>query len=81
MWAYNMKLNLAKYTFGISVGKFLGFMVTQRGFEVNPTQIEAVLETPSQATKGVATPHRSSSSFGVFHSQFHGQAETFLPHA
>ena len=51
MRAYNMKLNLAKYAFGISVGKFLGFMVTQRGFEVNPTQIEAVLETPPQATK------------------------------
>ena len=35
MWAYNMKL--AKCAFGISVGKFLGFMVTQRGFEVNTT--------------------------------------------
>ena len=51
MRAYNMKLNPAKCAFGISVGKFLGFMVTQRGFEVNPTQIEVVLETPPQATK------------------------------
>ena len=51
MLAYNMKLNPAKCAFGISVGKFLGFMVTQRGFEVNPTQIEVVLETPPQATK------------------------------
>ena len=28
MWAYNMKLNLAKCDFNVSVGKFQGFMVT-----------------------------------------------------
>ena len=28
MWAYNMKLNLAKCNFNVSVGKFQGFMVT-----------------------------------------------------
>ena len=28
MRAYNMKLNPAKYAFGVNVGKFLGFMVT-----------------------------------------------------
>ena len=27
---YNMKLNLRKCTFGVSLGKFLGFMVSQR---------------------------------------------------
>ena len=37
MQAYNMKLNLAKCVFDINVGKFLGFMVTQRGIKVNPT--------------------------------------------
>ena len=36
MQAYNMKLNPAKCVFDINVGKFLGFMVTQRGIEVNP---------------------------------------------
>ena len=45
MRAYNMKLNPAKCTCGVSVGKFLGFMVAQRGIEVNPTQIKVVLET------------------------------------
>ena len=45
MRAYNMKLNPAKCTYGVSVGKFLGFMVAQRGIEVNPTQIKVVLET------------------------------------
>ena len=51
MWAYNMKLNSTKCTFGISVGKLLGLMVTQRGIEVNPIQIKVVLETPVLSSK------------------------------
>jgi hypothetical protein len=39
-----MKLNLAKCVFGVSSGKFLGFMVSQRGIEANPHKIKAVLE-------------------------------------
>ncbi|RVW74826.1 Transposon Ty3-I Gag-Pol polyprotein [Vitis vinifera] len=35
-------LNPAKCAFGVSSGKFLGFMVTQRGIEVNPYQVKAV---------------------------------------
>ena len=31
---YRMKLNLAKCFSGVSSGKFLGFMVSQRGIEV-----------------------------------------------
>ena len=33
---YNMKLNPAKCVFAITSGKFLGFMVSQRGIEANP---------------------------------------------
>ena len=33
--SYNMKLNPGKCTFGVTVGKFLGFIVSQRGIEVN----------------------------------------------
>lgn len=51
MRPYNMKLNLAKWIFSINVGKFLGFMVTQRGIEVNPTQMKTVLETPTPSSK------------------------------
>ena len=32
---YGMKLNPLKCAFGVSVGRFLGFMVTQRGIEAN----------------------------------------------
>ena len=40
---YNMKLNPSKCVFGILSGKFLGFMVSHRGIEVNPNKIRAIL--------------------------------------
>ncbi|RVW67552.1 Retrovirus-related Pol polyprotein from transposon 17.6 [Vitis vinifera] len=43
---YGMKLNPSKCAFGVSAGKFLGFMVSQRGIEVSPDQVKAVMETP-----------------------------------
>ena len=42
--SYNMKLNPNKCTFGVTVGKFLGFMVSQRGIEVNLEKIRAIME-------------------------------------
>ena len=42
--SYNMKLNLNKCVFGVTIGKFLGFMVSQRGIEVNPEKIQAIME-------------------------------------
>ena len=36
---YNMRLNPSKCAFGVSSGKFLGFMVLHRGIEENPDKI------------------------------------------
>ncbi len=47
---YRMKLNPSKCVFGVSSGKFLGFMVSQRGIEANPDKIKAVLEMISPRT-------------------------------
>ena len=44
---YNMKLNPAKCAFGVSAGKFLGFIVNHRGIEANPDKIKALLDMPS----------------------------------
>ena len=44
---YNMKLNPAKCAFGVSAGKFLGFIVNHRGIEANPDKIKDVLDMPS----------------------------------
>ena len=43
---YNMNLNPAKCAFGVSAGKFLGFIVNNRGIKANPDKIKAVLDMP-----------------------------------
>ena len=40
---YNMKLNPSKCAFGVSSGKFLGFMVSHKGIEANLDKIQATL--------------------------------------
>ena len=47
---YNMKLNPAKCTFGVSAGRFLGFIVNNRGIEANPDKIKAVLDMSSPSS-------------------------------
>ena len=44
---YNMKLNPTKCAFGVSAGKFLGFIVNHQEIEANPDKIKAVLDMPS----------------------------------
>ena len=51
---YNMKLNPSKCAFRVSSGKFLGFMVSYRGIEVNLDKIQAILDMkPPQNIKEV----------------------------
>ncbi|WVY97056.1 hypothetical protein V8G54_029207 [Vigna mungo] len=47
---YGLRLNPSKCTFGVSAGKFLGFMLTNRGIEANPDKCRAILEmrTPTK---------------------------------
>ncbi|CAL2226479.1 unnamed protein product [Prunus armeniaca] len=47
---YRMKLNPSKCTFGVSSGRFLGYLVTQRGIEAHPRQIKTILEMKSPST-------------------------------
>ena len=47
---YHMKLNPSKCAFGVSSGKFLGFIVSQRGIEANPKKVRAILEMRSPRT-------------------------------
>ena len=51
---YRMKLNPTKCAFGVSAGKFLGFIVNNRGIEANPNKIRAMLDMrPPSNTKEV----------------------------
>ena len=47
---YQMKLNLGKCVFGVALGKFLGFMVSQRGIEANPEKVQAIINMASPKT-------------------------------
>ena len=48
---HKLCLNASKCSFGVGSGKFLGYMVTHRGIEVNPDQIKAIrdLKSPRNA--------------------------------
>ena len=39
---HRLCLNAKKCSFGVGAGKFLGYLITNRGIEVNPDQIEAM---------------------------------------
>ena len=39
---HKLHLNASKYSFGVGSRKFLGYMVTHRGIEVNPDQIKVI---------------------------------------
>ena len=41
---YRLRLNPQKCTFGITIGKLLGFLVSVRGIEDDPSTIKAILE-------------------------------------
>ena len=47
---YQMKLNPSKCVFGVVSGKFLGFMVSQRGIEANPEKVQAIINMVSPKT-------------------------------
>ena len=39
---HKLRLNASKCSFGVGSGKFLGYMVTHRGIEINPDQVKAI---------------------------------------
>ncbi|KAM1551819.1 hypothetical protein ACFX10_043904 [Malus domestica] len=47
---YQMRLNPNKCAFGVGFGKFLGFMISQRGIEANPNKIKAIIDMKEPVT-------------------------------
>ncbi|XP_017428581.2 uncharacterized protein LOC108336620 [Vigna angularis] len=48
---YKLRLNPAKCTFGVKSGKLLGFVVSQKGIEVDPDKARAIIEMPAPRTE------------------------------
>ena len=77
--AYAMKLNLTKCAFGVSAGRFLGFMMTRRGIGANPVQLQAILESPAlSSSKGVQQLTGRLVALGRFISQFTNRLKPFF---
>nr|ABA98000.2 retrotransposon protein, putative, unclassified [Oryza sativa Japonica Group] len=51
MRRYGLKMNPLKCAFGVSAGKFLGFMVHERGVEINPKKIEKIRDFKAPTCK------------------------------
>ena len=48
---FRLRLNLKKCTFGVTSGKLLGYMVSERGIEVDPDKIRVILDMPTPRTE------------------------------
>ena len=58
-----MKINPRKCAFGVTAGKFLGFIVSQKGIEVNPDKIQAIMEmAPPRNMKEVGAKEHERST-------------------
>ena len=75
--SYNMKLNPSKCVFEVTAGKFLGFMVSQRGIEVNPEKVWAIMELePLRTVKEVQSLNGKIAALNRFVSK---ETERCLP--
>ncbi|GKV33305.1 hypothetical protein SLEP1_g41831 [Rubroshorea leprosula] len=72
-----MRLNLAKCIFGVESGKFLGFMVSRRGIEVNPEKIRAIAEM--ELPKSVKDIQRLTGRVAALHRFISKSADKCLP--
>ena len=48
---FRLRLNPKKCTFGVTSGKLLGHIVSERGIEVDPENIRAILDMPAPRTE------------------------------
>ena len=77
--SYNMKLNPNKCAFGVMARKFLGFMVSQRGIEVNPEKKWAIVELePLRMVKEVQSLNGKIAALNRFVSRAMDRCLTFF---
>ena len=76
---YKLHLNASKCSFGVGLGKLLGYMVTHRGIEVNPDQIKAINSLqPPRNPKEVQKLTRMIAALNRFISQSANRCRLFF---
>ena len=74
-----MKLNPTECAFGVSAGKFLGFIVNNRGIEANPDKIKVVLNMqPPSNTKEIQRLTGRIAALSRFVSRSSDKCQTFF---
>jgi ribonuclease HI len=72
-----LRLNPKKCVFGVCQGKILGYLVSHRGIEANPTKIQAIITTaPPQSTRDV---HRLTGRLAALNRFISKSVERSLP--
>ena len=59
---FKLRLNPKKCTFGVTSRKLLGYVVSEKGIEVDPNKIRAILDMPAPRTER----ERSEASWADF---------------
>ena len=62
----------------VSAGRFLGFMVTQRGIEANPAQLKAIFQSPTRFKKGIQQLTDRLAALRCFISRFTDRLKPFF---
>jgi hypothetical protein len=65
---HGVKLNPEKCIFGVPMGMLLGFAVSERGIEVNPEKISAIMDMGRSRTERRTTCHGMPCSSEPLHS-------------
>ena len=80
MRRYGLKMNPLKCAFGVSAGKFLGFIIHENGIEIDPKKVEAIrnLEEPT-CKRDVQKLLGKINYLRRFISNLAGKIESFVP--
>jgi hypothetical protein len=80
MRRYGLKMNPLKYVFGVSAGKFLGFIIHEHGIEIDPTKIESINKVqPPQCKNGMQKFLGKVNYLRQFISNLSGKISAFAP--
>ena len=76
---HKLRLNASKCSFGVRSDKFLGYMVSHQGIEVNPNQIKAIKSLqPPQNPKEVQKLTRMTTALNRFISRLADKCRPFF---
>jgi hypothetical protein len=80
MRRFGLKMNPLKCAFGVSAGRFLGFIVHERGIEIDPKKIETINKVPELTCKREVQSLLGKINYlRRFISKLAGNVESLLP--